>query len=116
MERAEFGMMLKGHDWYYGYSDDYSVWRRGQAAQSRLAAARTNLECPYDMGLLRRWAFKMILEQFEEMEPGKWWRVPRKYSCIAPTKREELMTQAQHDEITQWFTLGATVEEIAKLA
>ena len=116
MERAEFGKMLKGHDWYYGYSDDYGVWCRGRDASARLSRTREMLECPYDMGLLKKWAFKMILEEFEEMEPGKWWRVPRKYSCIAPTKLEELITQAQHDEITQWMALGATAEEIAKIA
>ena len=116
MERAEFGKKVRSHDWYYGYSDDYGVWSRGNAAHKRLAAARTNLDCPFTMGELRNWAHNMILEQFEEMEPGKWWRVPRKWSCIAPTKREDLMTQAQHDEITQWMALGATAEEIAKIA
>ena len=116
MERAEFGKKVRSHDWYYGYSDDYGVWSRGNAAHKRLAAARTNLDCPFTMGELRNWAHNMILEQFEEMEPGKWWRVPRKYSCIAPTKREDLITQAQHDEITQWMALGATVEQIAKIA
>ena len=116
MERAEFGKKVKYHDWYYGYSDDYGVWSRGNAAHNRLAAARKSLDCPFTMGELRNWAHEMILEQFEEMEPGKWWRVPRKYSCIAPTKREELMTQARHDEITQWMALGATAEEIAAIA
>ena len=116
MERAEFRKKVRSHDWYYGYSDDYGVWSRGNAAHKRLAAARTNLDCPFTMGELRNWAHNMILEQFEEMEPGKWWRVPRKWSCIAPTKREDLMTQAQHDEITQWMALGATAEEIAAIA
>ena len=116
MERAEFGSKLKGHDWYYGYSDDHRVWTRGNAAHKRLVAARTNLDCPFTMGELRNWAHNMILEQFAEEAPGEWYRQPRKYKCIAPTKREELMTQAQHDEITQWMALGATIEEIAKIA
>ena len=116
MERAEFGTKLRQHDWYYGYSDDYSVWRRGQQARKDLQTAHTELDCPFSMGELRKWTYNMILEEFEEMEPGKWWRVPRKYSCIAPTKREDLITQAQHDEITQWMALGATVEQIAAIA
>lgn len=28
--------MLNQHDWYYQYSDDPGVWRRGQAAQERI--------------------------------------------------------------------------------
>ena len=116
MERAEFGKKVKYHDWYYGYSDDYRVWTRGRDAAALLRRHHEDLSCPFDMGLLNKWAHNMILEQFEEMEPGKWWRVPRKYSCIAPTKREGLITQAQHDEITQWMALGATVEQIAQIA
>lgn len=116
MERAEFGSKLKNHDWYYAYSDDHSVWKRGQAASARLRAACEELDCPFDMGLLQKWAFKMIVEEFAEEAPGKWYRQPRIYKSIAPTKFEDLITQAQHDEITQWMTLGATVEQIAKIA
>ena len=116
MERAEFGKKVKSHDWYYGYSDDYSVWSRGNQANKALRAASANLECPFSMGELRKWTYNMILEQFAEEEPGEWYRQPRKYKCIAPTKREDLMTQSQHDEITQWMALGATVEEIAAIA
>ena len=68
------------------------------------------------MKLLCKWAHKMILEDFAEEAPGEWYRQPRKYKCVAPTKREELITLAQHDEITNWMTLGATVEQIAKIA
>lgn len=28
--------LLKGHDWFYEYSDDYSVWRAGQKSQEEL--------------------------------------------------------------------------------
>ena len=30
MNEEEFLKLLKAHDWYYMYSDDHSVWRRGQ--------------------------------------------------------------------------------------
>ena len=116
MERAEFGSKLKNHDWYYGYSDDHRVWTRGRDAAGRLRRAHEALDCPFDMGLLQKWAFNSIVEQFAEEEPGKWYRQPRKYKSIAPTKFEDLITQAQHDEITQWMALGATVEQIAKIA
>ena len=115
MNRAEFGLKLKGHDWSYGYSDDHRVWTRGRDASRVLRVTHEELGCPFDMGLLNKWAHNMILEKFEEMEPGKWWRVPRKYSCISETKREELITQAAHDEITQWMTLGATAHDLAKI-
>ena len=60
----------------------------------------------------------MILENFAEEVPGSddWYRQPRKYKCVAPAKRESLITQAQHDEITQWMALGATAEQIAMIA
>jgi len=30
-ELATLDKMLSFHDWYFDYSDDHSVWRRGQA-------------------------------------------------------------------------------------
>jgi hypothetical protein len=32
----EYKNRLKHHDWYYDYSDDGSVWRRGSAERSAL--------------------------------------------------------------------------------
>ena len=116
MKRSEFGRKIKSHDWYYGYSDDHRVWTRGKDASRVLRVTHEELDCPFDMGLLEKWAHNMILEEFAEEEPGDWYRQPKKYSCIAPTKREGLITQALHDEITQWFALGATAEQIAKIA
>ena len=115
MNRAEFGLKLKRHDWFYGYSDDHSVWRRGQAASQKLRAEHEKLDCPFDMGLRRKWAHNMILEHFAEEEPDAWYRQPRKYKCIAPTKRDELITQAKHDEITQWMALGANAHDLARI-
>jgi hypothetical protein len=31
-----FDQMCKEHDWYYEYSDDHTVWKRGRAAESNL--------------------------------------------------------------------------------
>ena len=112
--RAEFGKRLKSHDWYYGYSDDHGVWKRGRSQSAELRRLHGELECPFDMSTLRKWAHNMILEDFAEEAPGEWYRQPRKYKCVAPTQLKELMTRAEHDDITQWMVLGATAEEIAK--
>lgn len=34
---SNFWDMLKKADWYYAYSDDHSVWQRGQNEEHRLA-------------------------------------------------------------------------------
>ena len=112
--RSEFAKKLKSHDWYYGYSDDHSVWKRGRAAAERLREDANTLVCPFDMNLLCKWAHNMIIEQFAEEAPGEWYRQPRKYKSIAPAKLEDLISQAQHDEITEWMALGSTAEEIAR--
>ena len=33
----DFDTMLKNHDWFYAFSDDYSVWVHGERAVERLA-------------------------------------------------------------------------------
>ena len=116
LTRSEFGKRLRSHDWYYGYSDDHRVWTRGRDASRALRVTHEELDCPFNMGLLEKWAHNMVVEQFAEETPGEWYRQPRKYKCVAPVKHEDLITQAQHDEITQWMTLGATVEEVAAVA
>lgn len=34
---------LTHHDWYYGYSDDMSYWRKGNESQRRINAAHKAL-------------------------------------------------------------------------
>ena len=43
MNRAEFGLKLKGHDWSYGYSDDHRVWTRGRDASRVLRVTHEEL-------------------------------------------------------------------------
>ena len=39
----EYFDMLKRHDWFYEYSDDHSVWQKGQSAKAELQSlAKTN--------------------------------------------------------------------------
>ena len=35
---AQYYDMLEAHDWYFDWSDDGSVWRRGQANVDKLVA------------------------------------------------------------------------------
>jgi len=105
MTRSEFGHGLQAHDWYYSYSDDYRVWTAGRQAAMRLQSQHAALDCPFSMSDLRKWAHNMVLELYAEEEPGCWYRQPRRWKTIAPVKRDDLITQAQHDEITQWLGL-----------
>ena len=34
--------MLSGHDWYYDYSDDHSVWQKGRDASEQLRRIAEN--------------------------------------------------------------------------
>lgn len=43
-----FDAMCKGHDWYYQYSDDHSVWTRGRDAESKMLGKKRAL---HQMGL-----------------------------------------------------------------
>ncbi len=113
--RSEFAQKVKSHDWYYGYSDDHRVWRKGQAEIEVLRRMHKDLECPYDMKTLMHWAHKMILEEFAEEEPGQWYRQPRKYKSIAPVSRDELITLNKHEEITHWMALGSNAAEISSI-
>ena len=36
MTLQEFAHALRGHDWYYAFSDDGRVFRQGQAAEAKL--------------------------------------------------------------------------------
>lgn len=41
---AEFEKALRNHDWYYDYSDDGSVWRRGLAEADNIRRIRNELK------------------------------------------------------------------------
>ena len=116
LRRSEFGKKLRQHDWYYGFADDHRSWTKGRDQAKVIRDLHENHACPFNMEILRIWAHNNILEEFVEEEPDQWYRQPRKYKCIAALSRKDLITQAEHDEITQWLTLGATVEELAQYA
>ena len=103
MIRKDFADALRRHDWYYAYSDDHSVWRRGRDQAAALNASHSALECPFDMATLRKWAHDMVVDHFAEEEPGNWYRQPRLYKCVAPTQRAELITNEEHNNISRWM-------------
>jgi hypothetical protein len=43
MTLEEFEKALKGHDWYYEYSDDNRVWRAGTARYEEILKASRQL-------------------------------------------------------------------------
>ena len=94
---------LRNHDWYFMYSDDHNAWKRGRVRQRVLRERVERLNCPWSLDELRRAVQEMVLEDFAEEEPGKWYRQPRKYRNIAPTKREDLMHRADQVQILAWI-------------
>ena len=116
LTRSHFAKALRSHDWYYGYSDDGNVWRRGYNQSMNLAVQHADLKCPWPMRQLRLWSYRAILEDFVEVAPGEFYRDPTRTKFIAATRRDDLLTRAEYDEITEWMTLGATAEEIAVIA
>lgn len=116
LTRSHFAKALRSHDWYYGYSDDGNVWRRGHNQSMNLASQHSELACPWRMRDLRLWSHRAILEDFVEVAPGEFYRDPTRTKFIVPTRRDDLLTRAEYDEITAWMTLGATAEEIAVIA
>ena len=56
--QEDYVQALKRHDWGYQYTDDHSVWLRGDAERQRLVGARAefdptwsiwNQHCPVSM-------------------------------------------------------------------
>lgn len=40
----EYRKALAGHDWYYDYSDDYSVWAAGKRQRESLREMRKHID------------------------------------------------------------------------
>ena len=102
MNRAEFKNLVKHHDWYYAYSDDHNVWVRGSKSLAALQKAHSELACPFSMRTLSRWVANMILEEFVEEEPNKYWRQPRQ-TYVAPATRDDLIFRAEWNQVESWM-------------
>lgn len=101
--RESLAKGLRAFDWFYAYSDDHRAYTAGRKAQSKLIAGIQKLACPFSMPELKKWAHNMILEDFVEESPGEWFRHPRKYKCIAPVNRRDLMTRDEWEQINNWM-------------
>lgn len=44
MNLDEYTAALKKHDWYFEYSDDHSVWKRGNERHKQLLEAQRQLD------------------------------------------------------------------------
>jgi hypothetical protein len=40
----QYRQALAGHDWYYDYSDDHSVWARGKSEREALRDMRKHID------------------------------------------------------------------------
>ena len=96
---------LKGFDWYYGYSDDHRVWKRGRENMARLTEDLKSLGCPYDTGDLRRVAYEQVDDLYEKFEDGGHYKpeLKAKWSSIAPTSPDDMITRETYNEIIAWL-------------
>ena len=56
--------LLRNHDWYFEYSDDHKVWKRGVAQRAAINAEAKRLGRP-----------ELVEQAFEEYKAGDlaWW-------------------------------------------
>jgi len=94
---------LRNHDWFYAYSDDHRVWKRGEQRTKELYSELVKRECPYNMGDIRMTVQKMILEDFTEVETNRWSRDPEKTRYVAPAQRSELIERSRAEEVLRWI-------------
>ena len=103
MSRLDFSKKIQKHDWFYAYSDDNRWFTAGQLERKEINHLQAVLGCPFSLDKLFKWANRMIIEEFLEEVPGEWFRQPRKYKCVAPSQKKDLMTQKEWDEIQDWM-------------
>lgn len=97
-----FETALQNHDWYYDYSEDPGVWRRGSAELKKLQAQSEALKCPFGLNELRMFVYDMIVENFEEREPRRYYRKGGR-SQVSVSLYE--LTQPSKDDVLTTFTI-----------
>lgn len=65
----EFYDLLQAHDWWYEYSDDGAVWRRGRANQTKLN--RIADENDANRALYNEWYTYMITNNGKGTKPQR---------------------------------------------
>ena len=95
---------LTNHDWYYEYSDDHTVWRRGREKSQEIERDLKGMGCPYSISDVRMTVQSMILEDFsQEGNTGYWYRKTNRSPYITGTLKTSLIERARAQKIRQWF-------------
>jgi hypothetical protein len=101
--KKTFKTLLEKHDWYYDFSDDHSVWMKGQSQKQELIRLSKELKCPFTFEELFRAFKKLILENYFEVSPGKFCREKNPKPYPFSLEKKDLITQARVDEIMEWL-------------
>ena len=96
---------LKNFDWYYGYSDDHRVWKRGRMRMDQLNRDLKELKCPFDTADLRRAAYDQVDDLYEQFEDGGYYKPEdkAKWNNIASTQPTDMLTREKYNEIIAWL-------------
>jgi hypothetical protein len=103
MTRLEFMKALANHDWYYMFSDDPGVYRRGAASYDQLRSAAKLLDCPWSLNKVRKLVLNMIESRFTQSseDADVYYRKGDRYSI--KYSREDLISVEEEKEMLQWF-------------
>lgn len=102
--KKEFEKKVRTHDWYYDYSDDPSVWRRGRGELEELRKLHADLKCPFALTELMKWHYNMVKDVtfFENLDDGLWYQDPKpKYA--AGVTANQLIDELTQNKITKWM-------------
>ena len=96
---------LKNFDWYYAYSDDHRVWKRGRERFMQLNRDLKEMNCPFETSELRRAAYEQVDDLYEQFEDGGYYKPEdkAKWSSIASTSPEDMITRDKYNTILEWL-------------
>jgi hypothetical protein len=103
--RQELFEALKHHDWFYAYSDDHRVWKRGAAKNVELGNALNTQNCPFRMQDIRKAVQGMIVEEYLVDTDGTFYKQEYRdkgWNMYQP-RRDEMITASERDKIIAWF-------------
>lgn len=103
MTRLDFMKALANHDWYYMFSDDQGVYRRGAASYEYLRSAAKLLDCPWSLNTISKLVLNMVEDKFTQSDEdvNVYYRTGDKYSI--KYSREDLISVEEEKEMLQWF-------------
>lgn len=103
MTRSEFMKALANHDWYYMFSDDPGVYRRGAASYNQLRSAAKLLDCPWTLNTIRKLVLNMIVSRFTQCSEDQnvYYRTGAQYPI--KYERDDLISVEEEEEMLRWF-------------